>query len=127
MLIPRWTPLLAAAVLIPAAQAGAAPHHPVAADATACSSKGLNLSYRAAGVTEAVKVTALRAIGVDCNTAQALARAVAKLLLHNEKVPAKVEGFTVRVKSPCVACTPDSQVTATQPRDKVTFELIGGA
>jgi hypothetical protein len=62
-----------------------------------------------------------------CKRARGIASKVARRLLHNRKVPAKIGGFNVVVKRPCKTCAPDSRVTATSGKRKITFHVLGGA
>jgi hypothetical protein len=114
--------LLAAAALVPAAQAGAATHHSVS---KACSTHGLHYSYKSGSATFGDKVVRLRTKGVQCRTARSVAARVAKDLLHGRTVPHKIDGLTVRVAG-CAGCAPDWQVTATRRGGKVTFHVLGG-
>jgi hypothetical protein len=122
MRISHMSLILAAAALVPVAQAGAATHHSAS---KACSTRGLHYSYRSGSVTFGDKVVRLHSKGVQCRTARSVASKVAKDLLHNRSVPHKIDGLTVRVSS-CSGCAPDWQVSATRRGGKVTFHVLGG-
>jgi hypothetical protein len=92
-----------------------------------CSSKGLRFTRRSHRVTFSNKVTGLKATHTSCATARKVATVAAKALLRRNRVPAKVDGFRVRVKAPCAGCTPVWHVTATKASSKVRFTVLGGA
>lgn len=92
-----------------------------------CSTAGLRFSQKSEGVTYSVAVANLKAKGAGCSTARSLATVVAKDLLKETKVPARISGFDVAVKAPCAGCTPNTAVTAKSGQKLVTFTVKGGA
>jgi hypothetical protein len=92
-----------------------------------CSTAGLRFASKSEGVTYSVAVANLKAKGAECSTARSLATVVAKDLLHETKVPARISGFEVTVKAPCAGCTPNTAVTAKSGQELVTFTIKGGA
>lgn len=92
-----------------------------------CSSKGLSFSYKRGGATFADRVADLRTAQATCTTARFVATSVTQKLLHQKRVPATAEGFTVHVKSPCSGCSPIWRVTATQGTARIRFNVLGGA
>jgi hypothetical protein len=120
--------VLAAALCLGVATGGAA--QPVAAKATAtrtCSVTGLRYTQKQEGVTLGVAVANLKAKEVACPKARALAATVAKDILHETNVPARIAGLKVTVKEPCTGCTPDYGVIAKSGPELVTFTVKGGA
>jgi putative NADH-flavin reductase len=79
------------------------------------------------GVTLSVAVANLKAKEAKCVTARRLATVVAKDLLEETKVPARISGFNVTVKAPCTGCTPNTQVVARSGEELITFTVKGGA
>jgi len=73
------------------------------------------------------KVVQLRTTGVACTTARAVARQVAKDLLLGRKVPAKIDGYQIKLVKPCAGCTPRWQVSATGANGGFRFAILGGA
>ena len=73
------------------------------------------------------KVVELRTTGVACKTARAVARQVAKDLLLGRKVPAKIDGYRIKVVRPCTGCAPRWQVNATGANGSFKFAVLGGA
>src|SRR5262245_64737807 len=59
------------------------------------------------------KVVQLRTTAVACKTARAVARQIAKDLLVGRNVPAKIDGYRIKVVKPCAGCAPRWQVSAT--------------
>ena len=106
------------------AQTGASAQAP---SRKSCSAKGLHFSYKRAGVTFSVKVVRLKVTRVSCLRARTVATRVARRLLHNRKVPARVAGFSVHVTQPCPGCAPDTLVTAKKPKRNISFHVLGGA
>jgi hypothetical protein len=92
-----------------------------------CSAAGLRYVKKEDGTTFSVAVANLKAKVATCATARSLAGTVAKDLLDETKVPARIEGFKVTVKEPCAGCTPNTQVTAKAGEELVTFTVKGGA
>jgi hypothetical protein len=93
----------------------------------ACSVSGLSYTEKVEGMTEGVGVANLRAKSVSCSRARSLAGTVAKDILADTEVPARVGGMKVTVKEPCAGCTPDWQVRARSGDQRVTFTVKGGA
>ncbi len=93
----------------------------------ACSTGGLHFTRQQEGVTYAVSVASLKAKIATCKVARSLATTVAKDILAETKVPARIAGLTVAVKEPCAGCIPDSQVTARSGQELITFTVKGGA
>jgi len=124
----RASILAAAAALLPALLGTAALAQPVAAaPATkACSTAGLHYTQKRGGATFSVGVANLRAKGVACLSARTLAATVAKDLLHEAKLPARIGGLPVTLKEPCAGCTPTTQVSAGSGKELVTFVVKGG-
>jgi hypothetical protein len=92
-----------------------------------CSTAGLNFTQTKEGVTYAVAVANLRAKVTSCKEARALAGTVATRILHEAKIPTRINGLTVKVKEPCPGCTPTTQVVAKSGEELVTFVVKGGA
>jgi hypothetical protein len=92
-----------------------------------CSTAGLRFSDQSGGATFSVAVAGLRAQTVSCATARSVASKVARDILHEVKVPARIAGLKVTVKEPCAGCTPDTQVSARSAAASVTFTVRGGA
>jgi hypothetical protein len=92
-----------------------------------CPTGGLHFSEEKEGVTYSVAVANLKAKGAECSTARRLATVVAKAILKETKVPARISGFNVAVKAPCAGCTPNSAVTAKSGTEVITFTVKGGA
>lgn len=92
-----------------------------------CSTAGLRYVQKQEGVTYSVAVANLKAKGPTCATARSLAGTVAKDILGETKVPARIAGFNVTVKSPCSGCTPNTTVTAKSGPELITFTVKGGA
>lgn len=91
-----------------------------------CSVTGLHYSAKQGGVTLGVAVANLKARSVTCPAARSLAGTVARDLLHETKVPARIAGLAVTVKEPCAGCAPDTQVRAASGQELVTFTVKGG-
>ena len=79
------------------------------------------------GATSSIKVTQLRTTGVRCKTAHAVAKQVATDLLSNKHVPARINGFRIKVVQPCTGCPPRWQVSASGAAGSFTFVSLGGA
>lgn len=92
-----------------------------------CSTKGLAYRYTSGSATYGDKVSSLNANGASCTIAEELAAVAAKKLLHKQAVPAKIDGFTVHVKSRCSGGAPVWHVTAAKGFHRITFEVLGGA
>jgi hypothetical protein len=92
-----------------------------------CSVAGLRYSEKRDGVTYAVAVANLRAKVSSCPQARSLAATVARDILHETKVPARIGGLKVTIKEPCTGCTPDTQISARSGQEVVTFTVKGGA
>jgi len=118
--------LLPALLLGPAA-VGAAPRQAADPATRSCSVAGLRYSAKQEGVTYSVAVANLRAKVATCPQARSLAATVAKDILHEIKVPAKIGGLKVTIKEPCAGCTPDTKVSAKSGQEVVTFTVKGGA
>jgi hypothetical protein len=73
------------------------------------------------------KVTQLRTTGVGCATAHTVAKQVATDLLLNKHVPARINGFLIKVVKPCAGCTPRWRVSASGTAGSFTFVVLGGA
>jgi hypothetical protein len=73
------------------------------------------------------KVVQLRSTGVACKAARAVARQVAKNLLLGRKVPARIDGYRIKIVKPCTGCAPRWQVTATGADGSFRFAILGGA
>jgi hypothetical protein len=93
----------------------------------ACSAAGLHFTQKSEGVTYSVAVANLKATVATCAAARSLATTVAKDILAETKVPARIAGFAVTAKAPCAGCTPNTQVTAKSGQKLVTFTVKGGA
>lgn len=106
---------------------GSEPHSAARANTPkTCSTAGLHFTQKREGVTYSVAVANLKAKGAECGSARRLATVVAKDLLKETKVPARISGFDVTVKTPCAGCTPNTQVTAKSGSELVTFTVKGG-
>jgi hypothetical protein len=92
-----------------------------------CPTAGLHFTQQSEGVTYSVAVANLKAKAAECSTARRLATVVAKDLLEETKVPARISGFDVTVMAPCAGCTPNTAVTAKSGQELVTFTVKGGA
>jgi hypothetical protein len=114
------------ACFLSTAATGAAPLK-AAKPARTCSTAGLHFTEKQDGTTFSVAVANLKAKVATCAQARSLATTVAKDLLAETKVPARVAGFNVTVKAPCTGCTPDTQVTARSGQELITFTVKGGA
>jgi hypothetical protein len=119
----RRASLAALAVMTLVVTAGAAEAH----TARNCSSQGLSFSYQQGSASFGNKVEGLTAGGVSCTTARHVATVVAKALLHDGRVPTRIDGLRVRVTNPCTGCAPVSQVRATAAGKSVKFDVYGGA
>jgi hypothetical protein len=98
-----------------------------AAKGKSCNVKDLHYSYTKGTASYSDAVETLTAAGASCTSAQKVAGAVAKDLLHNTKVPGTISGLKVKVTNPCTGCTPLWGVTATGGGATVKFTVMGGA
>jgi hypothetical protein len=114
--------LTAAVVLLASATATQAAGHSAA---TNCA------SFRVVKVPGDVvlsnKVTQLRTTAVGCRTAHAVAKQVATDLLLSKHVPARINGFLIKVVKPCAGCTPRWRVSASGTAGSFKFVILGGA
>jgi hypothetical protein len=85
------------------------------------------VSKRDGGAVFSNKVTQLRTNGVGCTTAHAVAKQVATDLLLNKHVPARINGFRIKVVKPCAGCPPRWRVSASGAAGSFTFVSLGGA
>jgi hypothetical protein len=92
-----------------------------------CSVAGLRYAQKHGGATFSVAVAGLKAKVTTCQAARSIAGTVAKDILREVKVPARVGGLRVTVVEPCAGCTPDTKVTARSGPELVTFTVKGGA
>jgi hypothetical protein len=123
----RVSAALLLSLLLGTAAIGAQPLAAAKPATRSCSVTGLHYSEKQGGVTYGVAVANLKAKVVSCSAARSLAGTVAKDILRETKVPARIAGLKVTVKEPCAGCTPDTQVTAKSGEELVTFTMKGGA
>ena len=122
-----WTVLMCATMLgATAVVASARPRNEVAHAAKACSAKGLSYQYSNGTAHFADFVSNLKATGVSCTRARKVAGAVAKDILHNNSVPAHIDGLSVHVKKPCAGCSPVWNVTGSSRSGHISFNVNGG-
>ncbi len=118
----------ALSVLVLTALSAAALAMPATATSTkTCSSKGLNYKRSDGSATYTVKVTKLRSRGAKCETARKVASDVARRNLKSGVLPSRSLGYAIREMNPCDACSPRTDVRATQNGKRLTFTLVGGA
>ncbi len=117
----RGPACVALLVALAATAASPAPAEDAHASTSTCSSSGLRLST----ATEELEVTDIRARGVACRAARALASRIATDELHGRAVPEKVDGFRIAIREPCGGCDPVVCVRGTRGSDLVTFSIVG--
>jgi len=116
---------VAAAVLSLAAAtvSGAAGH----TTGTSCADFRVATIPRGGDVVLSSKIVGLRTTGVACKTAHVIAKEVALAQLKGKRIPARIDGFRIRVVKPCAGCTPRWRVSASGTNGSFKFVILGGA